>query len=203
MLVPADSTALARPIIDPMPSDAAVACRDADTIVYPPLGMAGFHIAERLRVPAVLASLVPLTGTTAFPAIRRLSNHPAIDVIAVLHADIARAEGSNVGGTNKLGRRHGGQERGETGGRSFPHTRVVPYALHSSRFAVPLDMESRPSGVPLVHAAGTGRALQCVTRLATGPARPLVTAQALRERVRAERPSGPCRARFVAASPRR
>jgi hypothetical protein len=69
LLVPADSTALARPIIDPMPSDAAVACRDADTIVYPPLGMAGFHIAERLRVPAVLASLVPLTGTTAFPAI--------------------------------------------------------------------------------------------------------------------------------------
>jgi UDP:flavonoid glycosyltransferase YjiC (YdhE family) len=60
---------VARPVIHRMLSDAAEACRDTECIVYPPLGMSGFHIAERYGVPAVLASLVPLSATGSSPAI--------------------------------------------------------------------------------------------------------------------------------------
>ncbi len=52
-----------------MPTDAADACRDADGIIYPPLGMAGSHIADRTGVPSVLASLVPVSRTGEFPAV--------------------------------------------------------------------------------------------------------------------------------------
>jgi len=60
---------VARPVIHRMLTDAAKACQDAECILYPPLGMSGFHIAERFGVPSVLASLVPLSATGSFPAI--------------------------------------------------------------------------------------------------------------------------------------
>jgi UDP:flavonoid glycosyltransferase YjiC (YdhE family) len=60
---------VARPVIHRMLTDVAEACRDADCIIYPPLGMSGYHIAERLGVPSVLASLVPLSTTGSSPVI--------------------------------------------------------------------------------------------------------------------------------------
>jgi sterol 3beta-glucosyltransferase len=53
--------ALARPLAARLLADATAACQDAEAIIYAPLGFAGAHIAERNRVPAVLASLVPLS----------------------------------------------------------------------------------------------------------------------------------------------
>jgi sterol 3beta-glucosyltransferase len=60
--------ALARPHLTRMLADAVSAGHDAEAIIYAPLGLAGAHIAEATGVPAVLASLVPLTPTRSFPA---------------------------------------------------------------------------------------------------------------------------------------
>jgi len=60
---------VARPVIHRMLTDAARACQDAECILYPPLGMAGFHIGERFGIPSVLASLVPLSRTGLWPVI--------------------------------------------------------------------------------------------------------------------------------------
>jgi hypothetical protein len=60
--------AVARPLTARLLADATAACQDAETIVDAPLRFAGAHIAERNRVPAVLASLLPLSPTRAFPA---------------------------------------------------------------------------------------------------------------------------------------
>ena len=60
--------ALARPHLARLLEDAVTAGQDAEAIIYAPLGFAGAHIAEAAGVPAVLASLVPLTPTRAFPA---------------------------------------------------------------------------------------------------------------------------------------
>ena len=59
---------LARPHLARMLADAVSAGQDAEAIIYAPLGFAGAHIAEATGVPAVLASLVPLTPTRSFPA---------------------------------------------------------------------------------------------------------------------------------------
>ena len=44
------------------------ACADADAIIYSPLSLGGFHIAERRGVPGFLASLQPSRPTRAFPS---------------------------------------------------------------------------------------------------------------------------------------
>jgi sterol 3beta-glucosyltransferase len=59
---------LARPRVARLLADAAAACQDTQAIIYAPLGMAGYHLAEAQQVPAILAALVPLTPTRAFPA---------------------------------------------------------------------------------------------------------------------------------------
>jgi sterol 3beta-glucosyltransferase len=59
---------LARPHVARLLADAVAACRDTDAIIYAPLGMAGYHLAQQQRVPSILAALVPLTPTRAFPA---------------------------------------------------------------------------------------------------------------------------------------
>jgi sterol 3beta-glucosyltransferase len=60
--------ALARPHLTRLLEDAVAAGQDAEAIIYAPLGFAGAHIAQATGVPAVLAALVPLTPTRAFPA---------------------------------------------------------------------------------------------------------------------------------------
>ena len=60
--------AVARPLAARLLADATAACQDAEAIIYAPLGFGGAQIAERNRVPAVLASLLPLSLTRAFPA---------------------------------------------------------------------------------------------------------------------------------------
>jgi UDP:flavonoid glycosyltransferase YjiC (YdhE family) len=56
---------LARPRVARLLADAAAACQDTQAIIYAPLGMAGYHLAEAQQVPAILAALVPLTPTRA------------------------------------------------------------------------------------------------------------------------------------------
>jgi sterol 3beta-glucosyltransferase len=60
--------ALARPHLARLLEDVVTAGQDAEAIIYAPLGFAGAHIAEATGVPAMLASLVPLTPTRTFPA---------------------------------------------------------------------------------------------------------------------------------------
>jgi len=59
---------LARPHLARLLADAVVACQDTQAIIYAPLGMAGYHLAQAQQLPAILAALVPLTPTRAFPA---------------------------------------------------------------------------------------------------------------------------------------
>jgi sterol 3beta-glucosyltransferase len=59
---------LAQPHVARLLADAVVACQDTQAIIYAPLGMAGYHLAQQQRVPSILAALVPLTPTRAFPA---------------------------------------------------------------------------------------------------------------------------------------
>jgi sterol 3beta-glucosyltransferase len=61
--------ALARPLLAQLLADATAACEHADAIIYAPLALAGPHIAERTGALAVLAPLVPVAPTRAFPDI--------------------------------------------------------------------------------------------------------------------------------------
>jgi sterol 3beta-glucosyltransferase len=61
--------ALARPLLARLLADATAACEHADAIIYAPLALAGPHIAERTGALAVLAPLVPVAPTRAFPDI--------------------------------------------------------------------------------------------------------------------------------------
>ena len=47
--------------------DAVVASQDTQAIVYAPLGMARCQLAQAQQLPSILAALVPLTPTRAFP----------------------------------------------------------------------------------------------------------------------------------------
>ena len=48
-------------------SDAWRACQDAELLVFSPLALWGYHIAEALGIPAILASSVPVAATKEFP----------------------------------------------------------------------------------------------------------------------------------------
>lgn len=49
--------------------DSWAAGQGSDAIIYSLLGNAGFHVAEKLGVPGILALLQPFTPTRAFPAV--------------------------------------------------------------------------------------------------------------------------------------
>lgn len=48
--------------------DAVNACRGADALVFTPLAMAGYHMAEKLGLPCCGASLQPVSPTRCFPS---------------------------------------------------------------------------------------------------------------------------------------
>lgn len=50
--------------------DARKACQGSDLMVFSPLAIWGYHIADALGIPGVLATLVPLSRTRAFPFLR-------------------------------------------------------------------------------------------------------------------------------------
>ncbi len=44
-------------------------CKQAETIIYSPLGWGGYHIAQKLKIPSYMASLQPMSRTSQFPAV--------------------------------------------------------------------------------------------------------------------------------------
>ena len=60
---------VARPIVRQLMADSEVACRDAEAIVFSPLASPGFHLAEALRVPSFIASLVPFARSRQAPEV--------------------------------------------------------------------------------------------------------------------------------------
>lgn len=61
--------ALTKPHLDQMFADAVTACRGSDLIIYSLLGVAGYHVAEYFKIPAIAAYLQPFAPTTAFPSV--------------------------------------------------------------------------------------------------------------------------------------
>lgn len=56
------------PLLRTMLDEAWAASRDLEAIIYHPKALAGYHIAEKLRIPGILSLPVPLyTPTQAFP----------------------------------------------------------------------------------------------------------------------------------------
>ncbi len=58
---------LARPHVARLLADAVAACQDTQAIIYAPLGMAGYHIAQQQGMPSILGALVPLTPPARSP----------------------------------------------------------------------------------------------------------------------------------------
>jgi sterol 3beta-glucosyltransferase len=58
--------AMARPIVDGLLRDSAVACKNADAVITTPLAIAGCHAAESLGIPYASAILQPNYPTRAF-----------------------------------------------------------------------------------------------------------------------------------------
>jgi sterol 3beta-glucosyltransferase len=58
---------LVAPLADELLEDAWSACADAEVIVWTPRTPVGYHAAEALGVPGLLAGLQPLTPTAEFP----------------------------------------------------------------------------------------------------------------------------------------
>ena len=50
--------------------DAWNACKSSDLIVFSPLAIWGYHIADALAIPGILATLLPISRTRAFPFLR-------------------------------------------------------------------------------------------------------------------------------------
>lgn len=48
--------------------DAWKACRGAEVIIFSPLAIAGYHIAEKLKIPCFAACLIPFHPTSMFPS---------------------------------------------------------------------------------------------------------------------------------------
>ncbi len=49
--------------------DAWHAAQDCDTIIYSTLGIAGYHVAEKLRIPSMMSNLQPFSATKEFPTV--------------------------------------------------------------------------------------------------------------------------------------
>jgi UDP:flavonoid glycosyltransferase YjiC (YdhE family) len=60
---------LLRPLLEQLLADSWAACRDSEAIIFSTLGIAGYHIGERLGVPVIGAALQPFSPTREFPAI--------------------------------------------------------------------------------------------------------------------------------------
>ena len=50
--------------------DAWNACKGSDLIMFSPITLWGYHIAEALKIPGIFATLVPTTQTRAFPFLK-------------------------------------------------------------------------------------------------------------------------------------
>lgn len=55
-------------IQDQLFRDTWEACQGADAVLYSPLGYPGYHVAERLGIPAIPAFYLPASRTRAFPS---------------------------------------------------------------------------------------------------------------------------------------
>ena len=60
---------VARPAIPRLVDAARAACRDADAVLFTPLGMMAHQVAEKLGIPSFLASLQPIMPTSRFPSV--------------------------------------------------------------------------------------------------------------------------------------
>ena len=57
-----------KPLVERMAENSWLACQDADLILYSTLGIAGYHIAEKLGIPCIFASPMPgFFPTRAYP----------------------------------------------------------------------------------------------------------------------------------------
>jgi UDP:flavonoid glycosyltransferase YjiC (YdhE family) len=61
-------TRLFRSIVEPILADSWQACQGTEAIIYTPLAVAGYHIAEKLGVPAYSSAPQPRSHTRAFPS---------------------------------------------------------------------------------------------------------------------------------------
>lgn len=61
--------ALTRPHLEPIFADSLKACRGTDLIIYSLLGVAGYHVAEYYRVPAIPTQLLPFGPTRDFASV--------------------------------------------------------------------------------------------------------------------------------------
>src|SRR5207253_2219038 len=55
------------PVAEQQLEDSWAACEDAEAIVWTPLSPVGYHLAESLGIPGILAALQPLTPNSEFP----------------------------------------------------------------------------------------------------------------------------------------
>ena len=60
---------VATPLVEQMLADFWHACQGADAVIFSLVGLASWHVAERLGVPRAAAFLQPVTRTRAFPTI--------------------------------------------------------------------------------------------------------------------------------------
>jgi sterol 3beta-glucosyltransferase len=59
---------LVRPLVESFLAESWQGCKDADAIVFSPLGTPGYHVAESLGVPSFFAAIQPVVPTRAFPS---------------------------------------------------------------------------------------------------------------------------------------
>jgi sterol 3beta-glucosyltransferase len=60
-------TRLVRPLVEQSLYDSWNACQGSDVILFSRLGIIGYHIAEKLGIPALMAPLQPISRTHYFP----------------------------------------------------------------------------------------------------------------------------------------
>jgi len=59
---------LVRPMVESFLAQSWEGCRDAEAILFSPMGTPGYHVAESLGVPAFFAAIQPVVPTRAFPS---------------------------------------------------------------------------------------------------------------------------------------
>jgi UDP:flavonoid glycosyltransferase YjiC (YdhE family) len=59
---------LVRPMVEEFLAQSWEGCRDAEAILFSPMGTPGYHIAESLGVPSFFAAIQPVAPTRAFPS---------------------------------------------------------------------------------------------------------------------------------------
>jgi len=57
-----------KPLVEHIAENSLMACQDAELIIYSTMGIAGYHIAEKLGIPCIFASPIPgFVPTRAYP----------------------------------------------------------------------------------------------------------------------------------------